>query len=621
MIDKIKQKRMSSLQWKIYIGFGGIILLLISNGVLGIYGLGNAMQSFDQYRDVEKTYNESLAIDRNVQELKRRVNQYINTGHSSNLDAAHVTYDKLQNQVDGLLSGVNDEEISESLIIMNSHLEGYFKNFTLATEERQLRTSLVQTSLPEQGQKVQAFLEKLEAQAHANPQESNRHYLAALSAQRYFSIAEQNALRYFAEPSTPFVDKTLSSLQDVRSIIESIQAEAIDSESELLSDLLKQLDGYSKICMRAFQATRSYLYLVNVVMSGEASEFAYYSMQIKNIAETMRTEINQATIVHTQNIKNITTIAIIGALLIGLFYAWQLAYSVVQPITAMTDTFRRLGAGETLVAIPATDRNDEIGEMAIAADIFNKQNFVTKNLLQKSQKLSQELIQKTRELEMINSELDNFAYIASHDLKSPLRGIDQLAKWIQEDSAEDLSEESCVNLNKLQGRVRTMETLLNDLLEYARIGRVNGECEPTDTGAMLREISDLIDNPEKIQISIAPDMPVLNTFRTPLRHVFLNLVTNAVKHHDHPESGKIEIDYQDLNEFYEFSVKDNGPGIDPKHHDRIFQMYQRVGNTNADGSGMGLAIIKKQIETLGGTISVESEGKQKTTFHFTWPKK
>lgn len=222
---------------------------------------------------------------------------------------------------------------------------------------------------------------------------------------------------------------------------------------------------------------------------------------------------------------------------------------------------------------------------------------------------------------MINSELDNFAYIASHDLKSPLRGIDQLAKWIQEDSAEGLSEESCVNLNKLQGRIRTMETLLNDLLEYARIGRVNGECEPTDTGAMLREISDLIDNPEKIQISIAPDMPVLNTFRTPLRHVFLNLVTNAVKHHDHPESGKIEIDYLDLNEFYEFSVKDNGPGIDPKHHDRIFQMYQRVGNTNADGSGMGLAIIKKQIETLGGTISVESEGKQKTTFHFTWPKK
>ena len=355
-------------------------------------------------------------------------------------------------------------------------------------------------------------------------------------------------------------------------------------------------------------------------MSGEASEFAYYSMQIKNIAESKRTEINQATIVHTQDIKNITTIAIIGALLIGLYYAWRLAYSVVQPITAMTETFRRLGAGETLITIPATDRNDEIGQMAIAADIFNKQNFVTKNLLQQSQTLSQELIQKTRELEMINSELDNFAYIASHDLKSPLRGIDQLAKWIQEDSAEELSEESCVNLNKLQGRIRTMETLLNDLLEYSRIGRITGECEQTDTGAMLKEISELIDNPEKIQITIAPDMPVLNTFRTPLRHVFLNLITNAVKHHDHPETGEINIDYRELPDFYEFSVKDNGPGIDPKHHDRIFQMYQRVGNTTAEGSGMGLAIIKKQIETLGGTISVESAEKQNTIFHFTWSK-
>ena len=620
MIDKIKPKRMTSLQWKIYIGFGGMILLLISNGILGIYGLGNAMQSFDQYRDVEKTYNESLAIDRNVQELKRRVNQYINTGHSSNRDAVQVTYEKLQKQVSGLLSDVNDKEISESLIIMNSHLEGYFKNFTLATEERQLRTSLVQTSLPEQGQRVQVNLEKLEAQVHDSPQELSRHYLAALSAQRFFALAEKNALRYFAEPSTPFVDKTLSSLQDARSIIESIQAEALNSEKVLVNDLLSQLDEYEKICLRAFQATRSYLYLVNVVMSGEASEFAYYSMQIKNIAESKRTEINQATIVHTQDIKNITTIAIIGALLIGLYYAWRLAYSVVQPITAMTETFRRLGAGETLITIPATDRNDEIGEMATAADIFNKQNFVTKNLLQQSQTLSQELIQKTRELEMINSELDNFAYIASHDLKSPLRGIDQLAKWIQEDSAEELSEESCVNLNKLQGRIRTMETLLNDLLEYSRIGRITGECERTDTGAMLKEISELIDNPEKIQITIAPDMPVLNTFRTPLRHVFLNLITNAVKHHDHPETGKINIDYRELPDFYEFSVKDNGPGIDPKHHDRIFQMYQRVGNTTAEGSGMGLAIIKKQIETLGGTISVESAEKQNTIFHFTWSK-
>lgn len=195
-----------------------------------------------------------------------------------------------------------------------------------------------------------------------------------------------------------------------------------------------------------------------------------------------------------------------------------------------------------------------------------------------------------------------------------------MAKWIQEDSAEELSEESCVNLNKLQGRIRTMETLLNDLLEYSRIGRITGECEQTDTGAMLKEISELIDNPEKIQITIAPDMPVLNTFRTPLRHVFLNLITNAVKHHDHPETGEINIDYRELPDFYEFSVKDNGPGIDPKHHDRIFQMYQRVGNTTAEGSGMGLAIIKKQIETLGGTISVESAEKQNTIFHFTWSK-
>lgn len=619
MIDTVKSKRMSSLRWKIYTGFGVIILLLIINGMLGIYGLGNAMFRFDQYRKVEKAYNESIEINRNVQELKLRVNQYINTGHSSNRDAAQATYEKLRIQVGKLLSNVNNEKMSESLDIMSSHLETYFKNFSLATEERQIRATLVQTSLPQQGENVQIILEKLKS--YIEVKKSGQLYLAVLSAQRYFSLAEQNALRYFAQPRSPYVDKTLNSLREVKLIINSIQDIASHSEADIIKHLLVELDVYRKICLRAFQATRSYLYLVNVVMSGEASEFAYYSMQVKNIAEEIRSEINQTTISSTQKIKKITTIAILAALIIGLYFAGRLALSIVQPITEITDTFKRLGAGETLVMIPATDRNDEIGEMAVAADVFNKKNHVTNKLLKRSQKLSQELIKKTQELELINSELDNFAYVASHDLKSPLHGIHQLANWIQEDSAETLSEASAAYLNKLQGRINTMEILLNDLLEYSRIGRIETDCELTDTNIMLQELSEFVDNPHKIHIVIAPEMPILNTFRTPLRHVFLNLITNAIKHHDHPENGEIKIGFKELADFYEFSVQDNGPGIDPKYHDRIFQMYQRVGNTAVEGSGMGLAIIKKQIETLGGAIHVQSDGKRNTTFLFTWPKK
>lgn len=618
MTNILKHKSISSLRWKIYYGFGVLILILILNGILGFYGLGSAMQSFDRYREVERTNNEALSIDRNVHELKLRVNQYIYTGHTSNRDAAQATHKNLRTQINDLLLTVEDQQISESLKIMNTHLEEYFRNFSLATEERQLRYSLVQTSLPQQGQSVLKTLELIESQFNNN--ESSNNYLSILSAQRFFSLAEENALRYFAQPSSPYVDKTLAALQGVRSKIKLIQIEKENSEEQQINNLLKQLDEYQRICLRAFQATRSYLYLVNVVMSGEASEFAYYSSQIKSIAETKRLEINQATLLQAQNIKNFTSFAILAALVIGLFLAGRLTYSVVQPITAMTQTFRKLVAGETLLSIPATERNDEIGEMAVAADILNKKNQETKELLEQSQKLSQELTHKTQQLEIINSELDSFAYVASHDLKSPLRGIHQLADWIQEDSAKTLSEESSEYLNKLQGRIKVMEELLNDLLEYSRIGRENSEIEIVDTKIMVNQLIDIIDYPDNFQISVSPDMPTLKTFPTPLRQVFLNLVTNAIKHHDHKKAGKIDIECHELMDFYEFSISDNGPGIAPKHHARIFQMYQRVGNTSVEGSGMGLAIIKKQIETCGGVISVDSEQGKNTVFRFTWPK-
>ncbi len=237
----------------------------------------------------------------------------------------------------------------------------------------------------------------------------------------------------------------------------------------------------------------------------------------------------------------------------------------------------------------------------------------------KLQHANEELEEAIEAVTRSNAELDQFAYVASHDLKSPLRAIDSLAKWIVEDAGEDLPESCRAHLGKMQQRVQRMEKLLTDLLHYSRAGRILYEPEGVDTGQLVHEIIELVAKPEGFLITVADNMPTIETARPPLEHVFLNLVTNAIKHHNRPD-GRIELSVRHRHEFYEFSVADDGPGIDPKFHERIFGMFQTLQpRDKVEGSGMGLAVIKKVVESYGGTIRVDSTAGCGTTFRFTWP--
>ena len=279
----------------------------------------------------------------------------------------------------------------------------------------------------------------------------------------------------------------------------------------------------------------------------------------------------------------------------------------------------QLAKGETLRDIPGTDRQDEIGKMAKAAQIFSDRNQETNRLLEQSELLAFQLEEYARDLKASNEELDSFAYVASHDLKSPLRGIKQLASWIEEDATDSLPEESKMNLQRLQSRVSKLELLLQDLLDYSRVGRLNSSAETVDVSALIQDIVEITDNPEKAKIVWPDDLPTFETFGSPLEQVFLNLIGNAIKHSDKGENAVVELSWKSEDKFYRFSVADNGPGITPANHQRAFQMYQRVGSRDVDGSGMGLAIVKKQVQRLGGEISLDSSEGEGATFSFTWP--
>jgi PAS domain S-box-containing protein len=223
-------------------------------------------------------------------------------------------------------------------------------------------------------------------------------------------------------------------------------------------------------------------------------------------------------------------------------------------------------------------------------------------------------------LEKRNQELDQFAYVTSHDLKAPLRAIANLSSWIEEDLEDALTDETRHQMQLLRGRVHRMEALINALLEYSRIGRIKNQIQRVNINDLLAEIIEAIAPPPQFTIEVEPNMPTIVTEVLPLQQVFTNLITNAIKHHDR-EDGRVKISVQDQGKFYKFIVSDDGTGIAPQFHDKIFVIFQTLqARDKVENTGVGLALVKKIIEHQGGNISLESAEGQGATFSFTWHK-
>lgn len=231
----------------------------------------------------------------------------------------------------------------------------------------------------------------------------------------------------------------------------------------------------------------------------------------------------------------------------------------------------------------------------------------------------EELAAMTLTLERRNTELDQFAYVTSHDLKAPLRGIANLSRWIEEDLEEAISPEVAGQFDLLRGRVSRMDAMIEGILQYSRIGRTEVAPQSVDVKALLTDVIDLLHPPPGVAITLDDDMPLLLTQRLSLQQVFQNLLSNAIKHHDKP-GGCIHVGVRCYAGGHEFSVTDDGPGIAPKYHDNIWMLFQTLqARDKVENTGVGLALVKKIVEGQGGTVGVTSEEGQGATFRFTWP--
>jgi signal transduction histidine kinase/DNA-binding response OmpR family regulator len=223
-----------------------------------------------------------------------------------------------------------------------------------------------------------------------------------------------------------------------------------------------------------------------------------------------------------------------------------------------------------------------------------------------------------RALERSNAELDQFAYVASHDLKAPLRGIANLAQWIEEDMEAALGPEAREQLALLKSRVQRMEGLINGILDYSRAGRVAGQPERVDVRRLILDVVELL-SPADGSVQIGESMPELFTERVPLEQILMNLIGNALKH-ARRDDALVRVDVRAAGNAWEFAVKDNGPGIAPEFHDKIWGIFQTLEPRDVvEGTGIGLSIVKKIVESKGGRAWVESEPGAGATFRFTWP--
>lgn len=578
------------------------VLLCCACAYVGYWGQAQVREGSRRYDEFSQVAAKALEIDRDVQEYKFRSDNFVYSGSQVHLDEANLLHQQLTSGIKELEGWSEEGELPKILENMQLHLATVGHQLNVAKEERGLRHQLVNRALPYSEQQIDAAFAACNIEAKNG---STSKYLA--ESQLAFENASKKTLKYFISPSTATAFEINNAIRTSISTLEQVTESnpQLDALRELLAD-------HQRLCNRAVTATRSYLYYANVVLAGEVSEFLHYSSRLRDF---IRRERNQSHVALQNTISGSQTrsLSLTGvAVFLSILLAGLFCKQILEPISKLTATFRELANDRTSNEIPCLDLNNEIGKMANAASVFNAKNIETRKLLERSEKLGEEL-------RVTNQELDNFAYVASHDLRSPLRGISNLAQWVQEDCMDVINEDSKRNLKLMEKRVEVMDKLLSDLLEYSRIGRVAPEIEPIDCQHLVEEIFGMVENESLVDLRIAQPLPSIQSVKTPLMQVLLNLITNAIKYNDKGQDGWVEVDFTNRDGVLEFSVSDNGIGIDPKHFHRIFQMYQRVSKLKKQGSGMGLALVKKNVENCGGSITVESELGSGSIFRFTWP--
>lgn len=336
------------------------------------------------------------------------------------------------------------------------------------------------------------------------------------------------------------------------------------------------------------------------------------------------------------------------AALAALLVSSGLQLVISRPILRLAETARQVSEHKDYSIRAVKQSSDELGQLVDAfnemleqiqrrdSDLLQAKAGLERRVDERTDALRQELSDRLRaereleerntELQRSNQELDDFAYIASHDLKEPLRGIHNFATFLLEDYGDKLDAEGKSKLETLTRLSRRMETLIDSLLQYSRLGRVDLAIADVDLNEVVGEVVDSIGiglAEHHVEVRLPRPLPVVRCDPVRVRELYYNLIVNGMKYNDKPEKW-IEIGWEKNGDGHPpaFYVRDNGIGIQEKHHDAIFRIFKRLHGRDkfGGGTGAGLTIVKKIVERHNGRIWLDSAVGEGTTIHFTLEK-
>lgn len=334
---------------------------------------------------------------------------------------------------------------------------------------------------------------------------------------------------------------------------------------------------------------------INLQLQEKFREFGNYEYASR---DSKKLKLAQS-VQRTKNISfTLTTFSVIA----GFIIAGLLAYSISNRILKMVHMADSIASGNYDVFVKDKS-SDELSKLSASLNHMARMLGENISLLKRK-----------------NEELDQFAHVVSHDLKAPLRGIDNVVSWIEEDHGEEISPRVQEYLQMIKGRVVRGENLIQGILSYARVGKNLPAKEAVDVRLLINEVAETLSLRPGLSLEVETDLPVLHTQKFPLLQIFANLIGNAVKYHD-KASGTIKVYHKEHPKHYEFFVADDGPGIAKNYHDKIFIIFQTLQERDSfESTGVGLAIVKKILEARKEKIQVVSTPGNGAIFSFTWSK-
>lgn len=592
-----------SIKHQVTISLSVVLLLHLFTAVMGHIGLERAQRDMKAAEAANVDAIVMLEVDRTIVELQRSVASFILSGHQSIADRVSELVERADLELDeALLSSPNDLT-KGNLEEMQHVVSSYAHNFSKVEIDREARRRLVrEVMFPARD----AAVDSIRSFRSTDP--ASREIFGGIS--EHLLIGETAALRYLDTPGRDHIEAAYAELNLALDKVNEIPSHLDTNE------LRESITMYRDAFLEMVAATRGYLHLVNVVLAGEAEALLYHSSFIRNQSLRSREEIlakTQSDAFRFQFISD--TIAVI-TLIAGAITAMLLTRLVFKPILRLTKTLHQLANGENHDEIIGVRRNDEVGAMAKAAEVFRVNNIEAEKLLDESQRMSASLEQR-------NNEMTQFVYTVSHDLKSPIVTIRGFAQLLPEIVASGDLDDLTKTLSRITGASDRMAQTIEDLLELSRIGVVIRESKRVNIRELVESVladlqSDILTADAKLEMETP--LGVVTADYTRMRQVIQNLIQNAVKY-GRPDSGthRVIIRSERIGEEAVISVTDHGNGIDNSFHEKIFGIFQRL-DVSVPGTGVGLAIVKKIAEAHGGRAWLESEPGRGSTFYVSFPR-